>query len=68
MYSSVCQFFIKVCILVNIQETNVLVMKVKILSFYCDGDFLFGYDKPNIMQMWPSVGKRILTIPLNGLF
>ena len=35
---------------------------------YCDGDFLFGYDKPNIMQMWPSVGKRILTIPLNGLF
>ena len=51
MYSSVCQFFIKVCILVNIQETNVLVMKVKILSFYCDGDFLFGYDKPNITQM-----------------
>ena len=26
------------------------------------------HDKPNIMQMWPSVGKRILTIPLNGLF
>ena len=43
MYSSVCQFFIKVCILGNNQETNVLVMKVKILSFYCDGDFLFGY-------------------------
>ena len=51
MYSSVCQFFIKVCILGNNQETNVLVMKVGILSFYCDGDFLFGYDKPNIMQM-----------------
>ena len=43
MYSSVCQFFIKVCILGNNQETNVLVMKVKILSFYCDGDFLLGY-------------------------
>ena len=46
MYSSVCQFFIKVCFLGNNQETNVLLMKIKILSFYCDGDFLFGYDKP----------------------
>jgi len=51
VHCSVCQFFIKVYNLGNTQETNVLVMKVKILSFYRDGNFLFGYDKPNIMQM-----------------
>ena len=68
VHNSVGQFFIKVYILGNTQETNVLVMKVKILSFYWDGNFLFGYDKPSIMQMSPSVGKRTLTIPLNGLF
>lgn len=51
VHNSVCQFFIKVYILANTQETNVLVLKVKILSFYWDSNFLFGYDKPNIMQM-----------------
>lgn len=68
VHSSVCLFFIIVYILGNTQETNVLVMKVKILSFYWDSNFLFGYDKPNVMEMWPSVAKRTLMILLNGLF
>ena len=51
VHSSVCLFFIIVYILGNTQETNVLVMKVKILSFYWDSNFLFGYDKPNVMEM-----------------
>ena len=52
VHSSISHFLIKVYILLgNTQETNVLVMKVKILSFYWDVNFLFGYDKPNIMKL-----------------
>lgn len=52
VHSSISHFLIKVYILLgNTQETNVLVMKVKMLSFYWDVNFLFGYDKPNIMKL-----------------
>lgn len=52
VHSSISHFLIKVYILLgNTQETNVLVMKVKILSFYWDVNFLFGYDKANIMKL-----------------
>ena len=52
VHSSICHFLIKVYILLgNTQETDVLVMKVKILSFYWDVNFLFGYDTPNIMKL-----------------
>ena len=52
VHSSISHFLIKVYILLgNTQETNVLVMKVKMLSFYWDINFLFGYDKPNIMKL-----------------
>lgn len=51
VHSSISHFLIKVYILLgNTQETNVLVMKVK-MSFYWDVNFLFGYDKPNIMKL-----------------
>ena len=52
VHGSISHFLIKVYILLgNTQETNVLVMKVKMLSFYWDVNFLFGYDKPNIMKL-----------------
>ena len=46
VHSSVCLFFIIVYILGNTQETNVLVMKVKILSFYWDSNFFLGMINP----------------------
>ena len=52
VHSSISHFLIKVYILLgNTQETNVLVMKVKMLSLYWDVNFLFVYDKPNIMKL-----------------
>ena len=71
VHSSISHFLIKVCILLgNTQETNVLVMKVKMLSFYWDVNFLFGYDKPNIMKLENVTfcGKTYTNVPLNGLF